>query len=179
MLCAIPGVVRNRLLVCYASTPKRSDNNLYTDRIANEPMKNIASRTTEYPMFSNVLYCFFIIVVFVCTQKPHVCFSVGRWVVGCFLVAVMSNICGQQRRVLVIQKNFAVEFAFAASKAFVVDVPNPPSGIHIATLTDCVGLALDCHLVVSAFNFDCSFHFGICFGRWFVPTLQTYNKKLN
>jgi len=93
-----------------------------------------------------------------------------RGALGCwgFLVAVMSNICGQQRRVLVIQKNFAVEFAFAASKAFVVDVPNPPSGIHIATLTDCVGLALDCHLVVSAFNFDCSFHFGICFGHRFI-----------
>ena len=50
------------IVYCYASNPKRSDNNLYTDRIANDPMKNIASKTTEYPMFSNVVYCFFIIL---------------------------------------------------------------------------------------------------------------------
>ena len=61
LLFAIPGVVRNRLR--YASNPKMIDNNLYTDNIANDPIPNIVNMTTEYPMFSNVLYCFFMIVV--------------------------------------------------------------------------------------------------------------------
>ena len=69
LLFAIPGVVRNRF--CYASNPKMIDNNLYNDNIANDPIKNIAIKTTEYPMFSNVLYCFFMIVVFVVCPNIH------------------------------------------------------------------------------------------------------------
>ena len=57
-----------------------------------------------------------------------------------------------------IQKDFTIEFAFAASKTFFVCVPNPPSVVHVSTFADCVCLAFDGHLVIAVFNFDCSCH---------------------
>ena len=69
-----------------------------------------------------------------------------------------------------IQKNFTIEFTFAASKTFFICVPNPPSVVHVSAFADCVGLAFDGHLVIAVFSFDCSCHFGGVFGlaplRW-------------
>ena len=97
------------------------------------------------------------------------CLMVFIIVVFGLLVAAMSNICGQQMWMFVaIQKDFTIEFAFAASKTFFVCVPNPPSVVHVSAFADCVGLTFDGHLVIAVFNFDCSCHNRGVFGCLFV-----------
>lgn len=78
-------------------------------------------------------------------------------------VTKVLNVSRQIRWIFVVQENLTIEFAFAASQYFVIRVANPPSSIQVSTLGDDECFVVDSDLVLSVFDFDCSFHFvGVC-----------------